>query len=141
MDPDSRTRPDDHATDGSWLEGALSSRHLSASPKMVVPVSPRHLDADAKQPCQSFDAQYLFFRPVGHNPTAVHQHYSLNLRHDVCQFMRHQNNGRSGIRQSPHGLSQALLGGEVERVARLIEQQGAWSVYQGTSDQHAPSLA
>src|SRR5580704_8753255 len=73
-------------TMAAWNSPCATSGPL---PQVIVPVPPRHLDFDPEQFRQPLDLQDFILRSVGDDAPPAHQHYALNLRDNVGQFVRH----------------------------------------------------
>ena len=86
-----------------------------------MPIPPRHPNADAKQRSQSFDLKDFFLPPIGHDFAPAHQYHALDVRDDVSQFMRDQQDRRPSSGQRAHRLPHYLLGCQVERIAGFVE--------------------
>jgi len=79
--------------------------------------------------------------PISDDAAVFQENDAINFGDDFGDMMGHQKNAQAGLRQTAHGVTEFKLGGNVEGVAGLIQQQGLRFVDQGPGDQRALGLA
>jgi len=79
----------------------------------------------------------LLFRAIGQNVAFSQEHDAFDFRNDFGDVVSDQQNAKPTLRQLPHCVSQLKLGGDVQSVAGLVEQERLWIVHQSAGDQRA----
>ena len=82
-----------------------------------------HLGGDAEQRGQPLRRQHLRFRPVGEHAPSLQHHDALDLGDDLADVVRHEHDPHAGVGERGHRAEQRGVRGDVERIARLVEQQ------------------
>src|SRR5882762_9871716 len=111
------------------------------SPKMVVPVASRDVHANSKELRDLFGLEQVFLASIRLNPSAAHQDNAIDLRDDVGEMVRHEDDANSRLGQLAHRFAKAVLRENIEAVARLIEHQRLRIVHQRARNQNAFGLA
>src|SRR6185369_5809290 len=85
--------------------------------------------------------QDFFLRTGSGNPAVVHQHDPLNLRNDLLDVMRDQDDRGSGACHLSHALGEIVTRHHVESSRGLVENQRARSGDEGAREEHTPRFA
>ena len=100
---------------------------------MVETVSFDEFDIDVKQFAQPRWRQQVALGAVGEDSAVAHHHYAVNFREDIGEVMGDEKNAGSLPGEPSQGVAQLPLGGEIERVAGLVEQQDLRLVNEGAA--------
>jgi len=97
--------------------------------------------ADANRGSEEFGETRLgeefFAGAIGDDAAGMHEDDALDFGQDVAQVVGDEHQASSLTRQTTKGFAEFALGGKVERVGRLVEQELLGTVNQGTRDDDA----
>ena len=108
---------------------------------MVKAISFGKLYLHSKQLLQPVCGQHLGLRSIADNAARLHHDHALDFRQDIGEMMGNQQNSSSLLRQPAHGVPQLPLRGQIESVARLVEQENLGSMHDGSPNQDALRFA
>jgi len=108
---------------------------------MVVAVAARDCHANSEQAGDLFLFEKVSLASVCLNLSVAHQDNAVDLRDDVGEVMRHQDDSDFGLGECAHGLPKFMLGENIQAVARLVKNQRSRIVDQRPGNQNAFCLA
>ena len=82
-----------------------------------------------------------FLRPVGDDAAGAHHDDAGDLGQDVGEVMRHHHDASSLLGDQAQGFAEFALGGEVEGVRGLVEQEHAGLMDEGAGNHDTALLA
>jgi len=100
-----------------------------------------HLHLEGEQRRHALRCEHLRLRSIGEHATLLQHHDALDLRDDLADVMRHEDDADPIARQRRHRAEQCRMRGNVERIARLVEEQRSGIVDEGAGDEHPLRLA
>src|SRR5690349_176802 len=137
-----------HCRSYEKLVGLVSPRLL---PRLKVAIRAGQLDGNAKEEGKIGGRENFVLRAVRQDAPGAQQHDAFDLRDDLRDVVRDKENAQTVRRpavaawttrcQGAHSVAQLELRGEVQSVARLVEEQRQRLVDQRPRDQRALGFA
>ena len=119
----------------------MMPQYAIASPKIVIAVALGQIQRQAEQLRELRGDQDLALGPVGDDAPVIDQHHAVDLRNQIGEMVRHHHQSDAGLRQLPEDEAQLVLGEEIQRRRRLIQNQCMGLVDQRAREQNAASFA
>src|SRR5579859_1181975 len=108
------------------------------SPAMQPLLIAADANACVKQVAQPRFGQQLPAASVGHNASRTHEDDALDLRENVSEMMRDQNEPRAFGHQTSQRFAEIALSRKIECVGWLVQQQLLRTVHKRARDENTP---